>query len=239
MLGVNLDDLGDHRPGQRGRGRARCRVPARRPRASPRPTCVRRRWRSVCARGTSRQPHAWPAGCRTERRSRSRLLARSTAPRRRCTRLGFAELRVRHYGDTARIEVDSTELAAVVAAAPRRRRRRHGPPATATSRSISRASAPATSTMQQSSPASDRSAQPPTGRPDEAVDDDQLLGRLQGGRATRRRAREGRARQSCGSPRRTASTRSARSATSPPRPSASRSAPASSTSTRAPRADRP
>ena len=71
VLGVNLDDLGDHRPGQRAaaeRGRG---VPARRRRASPRPTCARRRATSGCARGTSRPPPAWRRGCPTARRSRS------------------------------------------------------------------------------------------------------------------------------------------------------------------------
>ena len=62
VLGVNVDDLGDHRPGQRAaaeRGRACSR--SSRP-ASRRPTCGLRRASSGCARGTSRRRRAWRRG---------------------------------------------------------------------------------------------------------------------------------------------------------------------------------
>ena len=68
VLGVNVDDLGDHRPGQRAATEAGAAFPlvaagftkARGPR--------RRRGASGCGRGTSRPPRAWPAACRTGRR---------------------------------------------------------------------------------------------------------------------------------------------------------------------------
>ena len=66
-LGVNLDDLGDHRPGQRAaaeRGRAsRWSRPG-----SPRRTCGPRRGTSACGPGTSRRRHAWRRGFPTASR---------------------------------------------------------------------------------------------------------------------------------------------------------------------------
>ena len=51
------------------------------PPGSPRPTSARRRAGSACARGTSRPRRAWPAGCRTGRRSPSTVLSRGRARR--------------------------------------------------------------------------------------------------------------------------------------------------------------
>ena len=59
--------------------------------------------------------------------------------------LGFRQVRVRHYGDTARIEVELAELDRVLASREADRRPPCAAPATATSRSTSRASARATS----------------------------------------------------------------------------------------------
>ena len=59
VLGVNLDDLGDHRPGT-GRRRERGRpVPVGRCRDSPRRRSGSGPGGSACARGTSRPPPAW------------------------------------------------------------------------------------------------------------------------------------------------------------------------------------
>ncbi len=67
VLGVNLDDLGDHRPGQRAaaeRGRA---SPSSTP-ASPRTTCGPCRGIWACAPGTSPPRRAWPRASPTARR---------------------------------------------------------------------------------------------------------------------------------------------------------------------------
>ena len=60
--------------------------------------------------------------------------------------LGFADVRVRHYGETARIEVGVDELAPGDRANGLRSSRRSTESAIATSRSTSKASAPGTST---------------------------------------------------------------------------------------------
>ena len=52
------------------------------------------------------------------------LSARSTAPSRRCAGSGFVELRVRHYGDTARLELGRRRARRSRRAARRDRRRR-------------------------------------------------------------------------------------------------------------------
>ena len=67
-LGVNLDDLGDHRPGQRPRPNAGRASHWWRP-GSPRPTCAPCRGTSVCAPGTSRPRPAWPRASPTAPRS--------------------------------------------------------------------------------------------------------------------------------------------------------------------------
>ena len=147
VLGVNLDDLGDHRPGQqaaaeRGRG-----VPAGRGRASPRPWCAR-------PRRAPRPAHLGQAGGRVpglagalrHRRSRSTCSAGSSGPRRRCAALGFVELRVRHYDDTGPPRGARRRPGRRRRPARRGRRRGAAAPATATSPSTSRACARATST---------------------------------------------------------------------------------------------
>ena len=132
------------RPARRDRGRRR--VPARRRRVHQ-----GRRARGVAA---ARAAHVGQAGgglpgqprpvrdgghaCRAVDVERAEAALRS---------LGFGQVRVRHYGDTARIEVDADELDAAGRRARRRSSPPCAPPGTATSRSTSRASAPATCRM--------------------------------------------------------------------------------------------
>ncbi len=68
VLGVNVDDLGDHRPGPAGRRRAGGGVPSRRRRLHQGRTCGKPPGPSACARGTSRRPPASPPASRTARR---------------------------------------------------------------------------------------------------------------------------------------------------------------------------
>ena len=146
VLGVNVDDLGDHRPGPAG-GRPR---PAPRSRSSPpgsRKADVRAASRRLGLRTWDKPAAAClasrvPYGHGGDRRPCCRRVERAEAALRA---LGFGQVRVRHYGDTARIEVDLDDLDRVVAARDGRSSPACGPPATATSRSTSRASAPATS----------------------------------------------------------------------------------------------
>jgi uncharacterized protein len=113
VLGVNLDDLGDHRPGQRGaaeRGALFPLVTAGFTKAGVRAWSRRlglRTWdKPAAACLASRVPYGTPVTVGT---------LRSVAGAESGLRaLGFAQLRVRHYGDTARIEVPAADLAAVV-----------------------------------------------------------------------------------------------------------------------------
>ena len=115
VLGVNLDDLGDHRPGQQTALEAGARFPL--VEAGFTKTDVRewsrrlglRTWdKPAAACLASRIPYGTPVTLGTLQsvtRAESALRA-----------LGFRQLRVRHYSDTARIEVPPDDLAAVVAA---------------------------------------------------------------------------------------------------------------------------
>jgi uncharacterized protein len=115
VLGVNLDDLDDHRPGQVAAAERGARFPL------------------VTARFTKVDVRAWSRrlGLRTWDKPAAACLASRVPYGTRVTfttldavaraesglrALGFRELRVRHYGDTARIEVPHTELARVVEA---------------------------------------------------------------------------------------------------------------------------
>jgi pyridinium-3,5-biscarboxylic acid mononucleotide sulfurtransferase len=113
VLGVNLDDLGDHRPGQD--------VAASRGAVFP---LVSARFTKDAVRETSRA-----LGLRTWDKPAAACLASRipygtsvTAPTLRSVSvaesglraLGFREIRVRHYGDTARIELGLDELEAAV-----------------------------------------------------------------------------------------------------------------------------
>ncbi|MGD0314266.1 MAG: ATP-dependent sacrificial sulfur transferase LarE [Acidimicrobiales bacterium] len=113
VLGVNLDDLGDHRPGQRAAAERGARFPlveAGLTKADVR-TWSRslglRTWdKPAAACLASRVPYGTPVSLRT-----LGMVADAESGLRT---LGFTQLRVRHYGDTARIEVPVEDLAAVV-----------------------------------------------------------------------------------------------------------------------------
>ena len=114
VLGVNLDDLGDHRPGQQAAARAGARFPL--VEAGFTKSDVRawsqqlglRTWdKPAAACLASRVPYGTPVTLGT--------LQSVTKAESGLRSLGFRQLRVRHYGDTARIEVPSEELSTVVA----------------------------------------------------------------------------------------------------------------------------
>ncbi len=114
VLGVNLDDLGEHRPGQAaaaGLGAAFPLVAAGFTKADVRAWSRRlglRTWdKPAAACLASRVPYGTPVTLGTlgsVARAESALRA-----------LGLGQLRVRHHGDVARIEVPDDELGAVVA----------------------------------------------------------------------------------------------------------------------------
>ena len=114
VLGVNLDDLGDHRPGQRAateRGAAFPLVDAGFTKADVRSWSQRlglRTWdKPAAACLASRLPYGTPVTL-----GRLAGVERAEAG---LHALGFREVRVRHYGDTARLEVPLDRLADVVA----------------------------------------------------------------------------------------------------------------------------
>jgi uncharacterized protein len=114
VLGVNLDDLGDHRPGQLAaaeRGALFPLVEAGFTKADIRSWSKRlglRTWdKPAAACLASRVPYGTPVNLGT-----LRSVAEAESGLRS---LGFRQLRVRHYGDTARIEVPAEDLAAAVA----------------------------------------------------------------------------------------------------------------------------
>jgi len=109
VLGVNLDDLGDHRPGQQAAARRGSRFPfveagidkaTVRSLARERNLPVWNRPSMPCL--SSRIPYGTPVTVST-----LSSIDRAEAAIRA---LGFAELRVRHLGDVARIEVPVDEL---------------------------------------------------------------------------------------------------------------------------------
>jgi pyridinium-3,5-biscarboxylic acid mononucleotide sulfurtransferase len=114
VLGVNLDDLGDHRPGQQAAAERGALFPLVATgftkadvRAASRLLGLRTWDKPAAACLASRVPYGTPVTVGTLRsvaRAESDLHA-----------LGFRRLRVRHYGDTARIEVPVEDLEAVIA----------------------------------------------------------------------------------------------------------------------------
>jgi uncharacterized protein len=114
VLGVNLDDLGDHRPGQRAaaeRGAAFPLVDAGFTKADVR-ACSKElglpTWdKPAAACLASRLPYGTPVTL-----GRLSAVERAEAALRT---LGFAELRVRHHDEVARIEVPEVDLDAVMA----------------------------------------------------------------------------------------------------------------------------
>ena len=114
VLGVNLDDLGDHRPGQRAaaeRGAAFPLVDAGFTKHDVRDWSRRlglRTWdKPAAACLASRLPYGTPVTL-----GRLAGVERAEAG---LHALGFRDVRVRHYGDTARLEVPLDRLADVVA----------------------------------------------------------------------------------------------------------------------------
>ena len=113
VLGVNLDDLGDHRPGQnaaRDRGSRFPLVEAGFTKADVRRLSAElglRTWdKPAAACLASRVPYGTQVTVP--------LLARLDRAEAALRRLGFGQLRVRDYGDTARIELPLDELAEAV-----------------------------------------------------------------------------------------------------------------------------
>ena len=113
LLGVNTDDLGDHRPGQKAAVEAGAEFPlvtAGFTKADVRAASQQlglRTWdKPAMACLASRVPYGTEVSV-----SQLGQVERAEAARRR---LGFRELRVRHYGDTARIEVALADLQGVL-----------------------------------------------------------------------------------------------------------------------------
>ena len=112
-LGVNLDDLGDHRPGQHAaaaRGALFPLVDAGFTKAMVRDwsqSLGLRTWdKPAAACLASRVPYGTPVTFGVlDRVGRAEAALRA---------LGFTDLRIRHYGDTARLEVPIDELEAVL-----------------------------------------------------------------------------------------------------------------------------
>jgi uncharacterized protein len=109
VLGVNVDDLGDHRPGQRAaaeRGSAFPLVDAGFTKADVRTASKAlglRTWdKPAAACLSSRVPYGTPVTLT--------VLSGVARAESALRRLGFRQLRVRHYGDTARIELEGDDL---------------------------------------------------------------------------------------------------------------------------------
>ena len=131
VLGVNLDDLGDHRPGQQAaaeRGAAFPLVQAGFTKADVRSTSRRlglRTWdKPAAACLASRVPYGTPVTLG--------VLAAVEQAETALHHLGFDDLRVRHYDDLARLEVPLDVARPRARPARGRWWRRCGPPATAT-----------------------------------------------------------------------------------------------------------
>jgi uncharacterized protein len=114
VLGVNLDDLGDHRPGQRAaaeRGAAFPLVDAGFTKAAVREASRQlglRTWdKPAAACLASRVPYGTTVTVS--------VLSRVERAEHALRSFGFRDLRVRHYGDTARIEVPIGDLDALLA----------------------------------------------------------------------------------------------------------------------------
>lgn len=113
VLGVNLDDLGDHRPGQAAADERGARFPmvtAGLTKHDIRTLSLRfglRTWdKPAAACLASRVPYGTEVSVG--------ILSRVDRAEAALHALGFRQLRVRHYDDTARIEVDTAELDAVL-----------------------------------------------------------------------------------------------------------------------------
>jgi len=114
VLGVNVDDLGDHRPGQAAAAAAGARFPlvdAGLTKADVRAWSRRlglRTWdKPAAACLASRLPYGTPVTVGTLSQ-----VGRAEASLRA---LGLRQLRVRHHGEVARVEVEEPDLATVLA----------------------------------------------------------------------------------------------------------------------------
>jgi uncharacterized protein len=113
VLGVNVDDLGDHRPGQRAaaeRGAAFPLVDAGftkdEVRSASRALGLRTWDKPAAACLSSRVPYGTPVTLT--------VLSSVAKAESALRRLGYRQLRVRHYGDTARIELEADDLVRAV-----------------------------------------------------------------------------------------------------------------------------
>ncbi|MGA7757852.1 MAG: ATP-dependent sacrificial sulfur transferase LarE [Ilumatobacteraceae bacterium] len=113
VLGVNTDDLGDHRPGQRAASDAGATFPlvaAGFSKADVRDASRRmglRTWdKPAAACLASRIPYGTEVSLG--------ILSRVDRAEAALHRLGFAQVRVRHYDDTARLEVELDDFPAVM-----------------------------------------------------------------------------------------------------------------------------
>ena len=114
VLGVNLDDLGDHRPGQRAAAERGARFPfvdvgltKSDVRALSQQLGLRTWDKPAAACLASRIPYGTPVSVS--------ILSSVDRAESALRRLGLRQLRVRHYGDTARVEVEIAELPHVMA----------------------------------------------------------------------------------------------------------------------------
>jgi uncharacterized protein len=113
VLGVNLDDLGERRPGQHAAAQRGARFPL------VDAGFTKADVRAVSAALGLRTAHKPAAACLASRLPYGTevsltVLSRVERAEAALRALGFVELRVRHYDDTARIEVPLDHLAAVV-----------------------------------------------------------------------------------------------------------------------------
>ena len=113
VLGVNVDDLGDHRPGQRAAADAGAEFPLVTAgftkdeiRAASRALGLRTWDKPAAACLASRLPYGTEVSVG--------LLSQVDRAESALRRLGFTQLRVRHYGETARLELAVDELAGAV-----------------------------------------------------------------------------------------------------------------------------
>jgi uncharacterized protein len=113
ILGVNLDDLADHRPGQRAALEHGAVFPLVQAgftkddvRAASRLDGLRTWDKPAAACLASRVPYGTPVSIE--------ILSRVDRAEAALHRLGFRQVRVRHYGETARIEFEESDLARAV-----------------------------------------------------------------------------------------------------------------------------
>jgi uncharacterized protein len=114
VLGVNLDDLTDHRPGQRAAAERGARFPL------VEAGLTKSDVRAISSRLGLRTADKPAAACLASRvpygtRVTLGVLRQVGEAEGGLRRLGFAEVRVRHYGELARLEVPIAQLGSVLA----------------------------------------------------------------------------------------------------------------------------